>query len=203
MYANGRIPLSALGSIPGGHLRKDVAAAWNAMRAEALADGVTLMPAGPISSYRPYAAQVAMKAQWTAKGEPYKAATPGSSNHGWGVAVDVKDSVDANSAVYRWLRHNAHRFGFDNVEGQRVGENWHWGYTGHYVPDALAVLREDERRWLREYERLKRANQDRSRRAVLLRVLRERRQGIWHAAQTSGWDRGDRRARYRILHRYS
>lgn len=77
------------------------------------------------------------------------------------------------------------------------------------VASPLSFLRPDERRWVEEYVRLKKANRDRPRRAVLRRVMAERRRAIFRAAagQLSGAQRGwailDRRRRWALLHRYT
>lgn len=78
------------------------------------------------STYRSYAAQVSTKA---AKG--YLAATPGTSNHGDAVAVDL--SIGGyGSAEYVWLLANAPAFGWDNPSWARAGgskaEPWHWEF---------------------------------------------------------------------------
>lgn len=66
--------------------------------------------------------------------------------------------------------------------------------------DPLAGYREDEQRWIREYDRLRRARRDPHRREVLQRVMTERRKAIWRVAQKpGGWDVHTRRARYRSL----
>lgn len=56
-----------------------------------------------------------------------------------------------------------------------------------------------ERRWIVEYDRLRREGRDIERRRVLRRVMAAQRKRVWRAAQESGWDRGNRRARYRSL----
>ena len=50
------------------------------------------------------------------------AAKPGTSDHGWGMAVDL----NLNANAQRWMRANAGRFGF--VE-DTPREPWHWAYT--------------------------------------------------------------------------
>lgn len=79
-------------------------------------------------SYRSYSAQVSTKA---AKG--YLAATPGTSNHGWGTAIDMGDTVGGyGTAEYNWMLENAPAFGWDNPAWARAGgsksEPWHWEY---------------------------------------------------------------------------
>ena len=119
-YANGRIPDSYLSSIPGGRLRHDAAAAWNAMVVEARHRGFAVpYPAGSVSSYRPYSAQVYFwNLYQSGRGNP--AARPGTSNHGWGVAVDVK------SDGWRTMQILGSKYGFTHIEGAQVHEAWHW-----------------------------------------------------------------------------
>ena len=75
------------------------------------------------SAYRDYAAQVAIKAT---KGG--LAAEPGTSNHGWGLAVDF-GAVD-----YTWLAANAAAYGWSHPSWARPGgskpEAWHWEFVG-------------------------------------------------------------------------
>lgn len=65
--------------------------------------------------------------------------------------------------------------------------------------DPFAGFTTSERRWIREYDRLKADDADEQRRSVLRRVMTEQRKRIWRAAQASGWARSNRRARYRSL----
>lgn len=46
------------------------------------------------------------------------------SNHTQGYAVDFRFGNGFTSLT--WLRANAHRYNFNNREGAKVGENWHW-----------------------------------------------------------------------------
>ena len=57
---------------------------------------------------------------WRASGWSL-AATPGKSNHGWGLAVDL----ELDDRAQAWMRENAHNYGF--VEDV-AREPWHWGY---------------------------------------------------------------------------
>jgi predicted chitinase len=52
-----------------------------------------------------------------------------------------------------------------------------------------------ERRWIAEYDH----SPSTDRRAVLRRVMTEQRKRIWKEAQRTGWDRANRRARWRSL----
>lgn len=108
-YANGRLPNSALAPIAGGRLRKDAAAAFNAMNEESRQRyGVTLHPTGPRASYRVLADQQYF---WNLylSGRGNLAARPGTSNHGWGLAVDLatpqmRSIVDKIGAKYGWAK---------------------------------------------------------------------------------------------------
>jgi zinc D-Ala-D-Ala carboxypeptidase len=53
-------------------------------------------------SYRDYATQVRLRAEWCAQNKCYMAATPGTSNHGWGCAIDVANGRD-------WMKHHGER----------------------------------------------------------------------------------------------
>ena len=190
--------------IPGGRLWTEAALTWLAMRAEFIADGGhpdEFVPGGPASSARSYEQQAALKREWAARGQPQKAATPGTSNHGWGIAVDCPFP-----RAQAWLLRNGPRFGWSHDEGARVGEPWHFRYVGA-SPALLKKLKKDpldgytasEKRWIREYDRLVRLNSDASRRAVLRRVMTEQRKRIWRAAQDKkGWTRL-RTRRYKSL----
>ncbi|WP_418275416.1 M15 family metallopeptidase [Isoptericola jiangsuensis] len=77
--------------------------------------------------YRSYSQQVATKA---AKG--YLAAPPGTSNHGWGLAVDLCPTTYGGDR-WAWLAANAPTYGWDNPPWARSGgskyEPWHWEFT--------------------------------------------------------------------------
>lgn len=108
-YLNGRLPGVALADIAGGRLRKDAAKAWNAMNAESVRKyGVTLRPTGGMSSYRTLGQQQYL---WNLyrSGRGNLAAQPGTSNHGWGLAVDLatpqmRSIVDKIGAKYGYAK---------------------------------------------------------------------------------------------------
>ena len=71
--------------------------------------------------------------------KPGLAATPGTSNHGWGLAVDLCSQETNSQTVQDWLRANGPVFGWDNPQWARAGgsgayEPWHW----EYVPGTTA-----------------------------------------------------------------
>ncbi len=126
MASNGNLPQSDLAPIAAGQLAKDAAAAWNAMNVEARRRyGVELRPAGSASSYRTYSQQVYF---WNLyqSGKGNLAAYPGTSNHGWGRAVDLQTTTmrDIVAAI-------GGRYGWKKVEAP--SEWWHWNYVGGYT----------------------------------------------------------------------
>jgi hypothetical protein len=192
---NGIFSTENTDAIPGGRLWGPAAASWNWMRRDFIAAGGRpgdFMPAGPASSARSVPQQQGFWAN-----QPPPAAYPGTSNHGWGIAVDVVSRVAAE-----WIMRNGHRYGWSWDEGQRVGEWWHFRCVRVVKPpkrDALAHLRPDERRWCRELDRLRCTRRDPDRQRVLERVLTKRRKDIWRAAQESGWSKRNRAKRYRSI----
>jgi D-alanyl-D-alanine carboxypeptidase len=82
-------------------------------------------------SYRTIGEQVRLRST-----KPGLAAVPGTSEHGWGMAVDLCDGVQkgASSARWQWLRENASDYGWDNpawAQASSAGpyEPWHWEFT--------------------------------------------------------------------------
>jgi murein L,D-transpeptidase YcbB/YkuD len=108
-YVNGRLPDSALAAIPGGRLRRDAARAWNAMCAEAQERGLPVpRPTSSRVAYRTLAEQQYFWARYVS-GQGNLAARPGTSNHGWGLAVDVatpamRQTIDRIGAKYGWAK---------------------------------------------------------------------------------------------------
>ncbi len=119
-YGNGRIPPDALAPIGVGEhrLARDAATAFARMRTDAAAAGVNV---GVADSYRSFDAQVDLARRKGLYSNGGLAAAPGTSNHGWGLAVDV--DVDARGQA--WLGDNAWRYGFAEDTPR---EPWHWGY---------------------------------------------------------------------------
>ena len=132
---NGKLPPDRLALVGiGQHKAQPVAAeAFKAMRAAATADKVDL---GLTDSYRTYQGQVAAKAKWTSLGKPHMAATPGRSNHGWGLAFDMSFGSNRNSPGYKWMVQNAAKFGYKGPL-QNPAEAWHWEYVGGGNPELI------------------------------------------------------------------
>ncbi|WP_460445443.1 M15 family metallopeptidase [Angustibacter aerolatus] len=130
-FANGQIPLSALCVLTFDRrhrLRSDAAVALIRLDGDYKAEFGTHLCL--TDSYRSLASQVSLAGR-----KPGLAARPGTSNHGWGLAVDVcKGPDDPSSARYRWMRAHAPAFGWDNPAWARPGgssrtEPWHWEYV--------------------------------------------------------------------------
>ena len=129
-YPNGLIPPSALCpiGIADHALRCDAAAAYRALSgAFAAAFGTPLCIT---DSYRTYGSQVRLYGE-----KPALAAVPGTSNHGWGLAIDLCGGVERfGTAEYAWMVANAGRFGFLHPRWAAPGsgreEPWHWEYAG-------------------------------------------------------------------------
>ena len=130
-YPNGMLPVDALCPLwgtAGQVLRADAAAAFDALSHEYAAQFAS--PICVTDSYRSYDAQVAVKIL-----KPALAAAPGSSNHGWGVAVDLCDGIERfGTPAHAWMLANAMRFGwFHPAWAEPTGskpEPWHWEYAG-------------------------------------------------------------------------
>ncbi len=126
---NGRLDTDGLCELwePGDMLRADAALALAklnvAYRAE-FGEDIALT-----DSYRSYASQVAVK-----RSKPGLAARPGTSQHGWGLAVDLGGGVQRGDRHYDWLADNAPQYGWENPDwAQRGGsgpyEPWHWEFA--------------------------------------------------------------------------
>jgi len=118
-FGNGRVPEEALAPIGDGHrLEPAAATAFLRMQTDAARSGIEL---GVTDSYRTFDEQVVLADRKGLYREGGLAATPGTSNHGWGLAVDL----DLDPAALDWMRRNAWQYGF--VEDV-PREPWHWTY---------------------------------------------------------------------------
>jgi hypothetical protein len=120
----------------GHRLRSDAAAAFEQLNvAFRAAFGSSI---GVTDSYRDYDAQVRVKAE---KGN--LAATPGTSNHGWALAVDLgrAEGLPKEAGIERfgtpqhsWMRANAPAYGWIlpgwAQENGSKPEAWHWEFNG-------------------------------------------------------------------------
>ena len=127
-WSNGEIPGEALCRL-GVHrhaLRCDAAASYGQLDAAFTAAFGT--PLCITDSYRSLASQVSAFAR-----KPGLAAVPGTSNHGWALAVDLCGGIHVTgSPQWTWMTANAARFGFVQPDWAAPGgekpEPWHWEY---------------------------------------------------------------------------
>ncbi|MBE2314471.1 D-alanyl-D-alanine carboxypeptidase family protein [Solirubrobacter sp. CPCC 204708] len=216
--ANGELTERDLSPIPGGRLRADAADAWLAMRRRIASErGLWICPTSPRTSYRSYADQEHFWRLYQS-GRGALAARPGSSNHGWGIAVDLPRPEMAAA-----VRAVAHEYGWGIAGGKlrsdAMSEWWHCTfhpgvYKGgaakpkHVHPYKLMSDKEREARDILLHQRrvarraggwsqvdemhlrkAKQAKKDLRQYAVNLRV----------AAERTGWDENHRRARYAYI----
>jgi LAS superfamily LD-carboxypeptidase LdcB len=126
-WANGRIPAEQLCSIGSGHrLRCDAAAAYQTMSAAYAATFGS--PLCITDSYRSLDAQVEAHHR-----KPTITAVPGTSNHGWGLAVDLCGGVNLfGTAQTVWMQLNAGHYGWVHPDWAQAGgqnpEPWHWEF---------------------------------------------------------------------------
>lgn len=131
-HTNGRIPASAMCALktaPGQMLRCDAQAAFD--RLSRAFESRFGSPISVTDAYRDYATQVILKRR---KGR--MAATPGTSNHGWALAVDLGSGINSfGTAQHQWMRANAPKFGWIHPGWARqtgsLPEAWHWEFYGH------------------------------------------------------------------------
>jgi LAS superfamily LD-carboxypeptidase LdcB len=81
------------------------------------------------SAYRTFSDQSRVYKQNCSRGKcKPPTASPGSSNHGFGLAVDLANNGGTKLATsmpeYTWVAENASRFGFKRI----ASEAWHWEY---------------------------------------------------------------------------
>lgn len=169
---NGKLPSSLLKAIgPYGKMHHLASDAWEALRARAKQDGIELVHVG---DYRSYESQLAMfmdryvkgdsgdprritrtfqGQRWMLKKGKAPSASPGTSNHGWGLAIDAALKVNGkvvsitshpkgrtpHKSGVDWLMQHADTFGFSwEVESGSQAEAWHIRYyAGDNVPQAV------------------------------------------------------------------
>lgn len=130
-YPNGMLPAAALCPLwkaPGERLRPSAAAAYNAMSAAYAKDTGT--PLCVTDSYRSLSEQVSVKARrgvW--------AASPGTSPHGLGIALDLCGGVNSfGTPAYEWMKQNGPIYGWYHPSwaepGASLPEPWHWQFAG-------------------------------------------------------------------------
>lgn len=144
-HINGHIDTGVLVDVSGrgDYLEPAGAAKWLQLVAACkAATGITLAPASGSSAYRPEAIQEEFFTEryvrvsynsglwwsgsyWVKKPGQATAAIPGTSNHGWGRAIDLT-GYEGRPVVWAWLLAHAAEFGYDWATGRASGEQWHW-----------------------------------------------------------------------------
>lgn len=143
--ANGNLPPDKLKRTSIGiKLEAEAADAWDRLVAAARADGVPDI--GATDGYRSYETQQRIfdwdlyvatggsrtdvkpnknaKRKKVGSNGTVAVAFPGTSNHGWGRAVDA-----SGKKFKKWLKINGWKYGWSWYEGKSVGEDWHFTYT--------------------------------------------------------------------------
>ncbi|MFC8797326.1 D-alanyl-D-alanine carboxypeptidase family protein [Promicromonospora sp. NPDC057138] len=130
-FENGRIPIDQLCELSfavGHYARCDAASAVEELSTAFREEFGTDLEV--TDSYRSYEQQVVTK---RAKG--HLAAVPGTSNHGWGTALDLGGGINRfGTTQHRWMQENAGRFGWVHPEWAQADgakpEPWHWEFKG-------------------------------------------------------------------------
>lgn len=150
MVANGQIPTSNLSALPNSwsnkgrdeYLRKDAYESLSRALNRAVADSGANFQI--YDAYRSLAEQVSILKEYyyavrggrrpgdrSYNGTTYRrragkpaAASPGYSNHGTGLAIDLH-----STAIQNWFKSNGRAYGWTWDEGKRLGEDWHFVYN--------------------------------------------------------------------------
>ncbi|MFN3865843.1 MAG: D-alanyl-D-alanine carboxypeptidase family protein [Demequina sp.] len=119
-YGNGHVPESALAPIQGSGERMwgPAAESLNRLLRAAQSQGVSI---GVTDGYRDFAGQVRVAQEKGLYSQGGLAAVPGTSQHGWGMAVDLR--LDATAQA--WMREHAGAYGFVEAVPR---EPWHWEF---------------------------------------------------------------------------
>jgi D-alanyl-D-alanine carboxypeptidase len=124
--SNGELPeewLCDLG-IEDHQLRADAAVSFAKMNAAYKKD--TGKELEITDSYRDMSGQLSVAGR-----KPGLAAKPGTSLHGWGIALDLGGGVASKSGAWDWLVEHGDEYGWENPDWAKSSmyEPWHWEYT--------------------------------------------------------------------------
>lgn len=141
-YGNGQVPASRLQALswsPDDRLHPGAAAALE--RLEVAFRARFGVPLQVTSSYRSLESQVRAREELGTL-----AADPGTSNHGWGIAVDLGGGIQQlGTPEHRWMRDNAPALGWVQpawaAQHGGLPEPWHWEFHGTPAPGAAAPAR--------------------------------------------------------------
>lgn len=87
------------------------------------------------NTYRTFQKQKELKKYYTSQGNPGRAATPGTSKHGWGIAMDINTGgLKFKSKHVQWIMKNGGQFNWIKPAWAKSGgsnpEAWHFEYNG-------------------------------------------------------------------------
>jgi hypothetical protein len=130
---NGKLDESSLTSVGGNHkLQPAAAEAYKRMVDAAQKDGVTW---SITDSYRPLAVQEKLAKEKGLYSQGGLAAAPGTSNHGWGAALDLGSGANKlGTKQNQWLQQHAAEYGFGTIPR----EPWHWEFRGGGINKDMA-----------------------------------------------------------------
>lgn len=203
MSSNGQMRRSELAKITvasngeQAYLRRDAARAFMALNWESeRVYGVTLRVSSARVAYRDLASQRYFWGLYQS-GRGNLAARPGTSNHGLGIAVDLTpESITIVNKI-------GHKYGFAKKWSDAPTEPWHFRWrAGRYdAVEKVYAFSATERRFIREYDILKRQNRNLARRRVLRAAMKVKAKAIQAAAKGTkkGWATNSRRYRFNEL----
>jgi LAS superfamily LD-carboxypeptidase LdcB len=168
-YSNGKMDPARMMTVEGCTLERDAAYLYSLMVAAAAEDGVRLDHQDCYRTYKEQKAgyerrcpvvetavfstdpstgeqvQTGTKRSRECSGPPV--APAGTSNHGWGRAVDFSNGSRVLSCYddeFEWLKNNAHRFGWVHPGWAHCGkdsqEPWHWEFAGVTDPTLVEFV---------------------------------------------------------------
>lgn len=131
---NGLLPVESIIKISDeqAKLHKDAIDSYEQMKVDAKKENITIKLTDKDSGYRPLGSQEKGCSegftQWCAwirfkNGTGSEAASPGTSNHGWGRAIDV-----SGGAAKKWVKENGEKYGW--CWGEAPSESWHFTFCG-------------------------------------------------------------------------
>lgn len=125
--SNGELPEDWLCEVGVGKhkLRSDAAVSFAKMNAAYKKD--TGKELAITDSYRSLESQISV-----AERKPGFAARPGTSNHGWGIALDLGGGTETGTGPQsEWLIANGEKYGWENPDWAKRNsyELWHWEYV--------------------------------------------------------------------------
>lgn len=168
-YVNGKMDPARMMTVEGCTLERDAAYLYSLMVAAAAQDGVDIRHQDCYRSYEEQKRAYERRCPHVEKpvygldaetGETVQTGTrkvrecsgppvapAGSSNHGWGRAVDFANRnrvLGCYDKEFHWLKNNAYRFGWIHPDwahcGRDTQEPWHWEFAGVTDPTLVEYV---------------------------------------------------------------